>query len=444
MPIQLRRGAYAVNRRDPIIGVVGLGYVGLAYALAFSLQGFKVVGIDVNSEKVEAIRSGSVEGFPGEAIRRVVGRSLYVSASYDNLRDVDVAFIAVNAPTKPDGSQDLSQVVSALKSLANVWRNVNYDYKVVVLKTTVLPGTTRRLAGYAKEALGLPVPDRIGFVHSPEFLRATRALEDVFKPFRVVVGGIDEKSSSYIVNLFRELYRRVGYEPPIYIVTPEEAELIKYASNAFLALKVVYANLMGFVCREIDNCDAWRVMEIVGLDPRIGRSHLMPGMPYGGPCEVKDMLAFSRFVCEKTGIGFIKEIHELNEKTLDEIVNHFEKVFGKLQGKNIAILGIAYTVGSSDVRDSQALALVSRLLEKGARIYIHDVNHKAVENARKELQNINIIEDYKQLNNMDLIVIALGYKEYEQIIQHINNDVLVVDLIGATKNEKAQKFYARI
>jgi UDPglucose 6-dehydrogenase len=444
MPIQLRRGAYAVNRRDPIIGVLGLGYVGLAYALAFSLQGFKVVGIDVNSEKVEAIRSGSVEGFPGEAIGRVVGRSLYVSASYDDLRDVDVAFIAVNAPTKPDGSQDLSQVVSALKSLANVWRNVNYDYKVVVLKTTVLPGTTRRLAGYAKEALGLPVPDRIGFVHSPEFLRATRALEDVFKPFRVVVGGIDEKSSSYIVNLFRELYRRVGHEPPIYIVTPEEAELIKYASNAFLALKVVYANLMGFVCREIDNCNAWRVMEIVGLDPRIGRSHLMPGMPYGGPCEVKDVLAFSRFVCEKTGIDFIKEIHELNEKTLDEIVNHFEKVFGKLQGKNIAILGIAYAVGSSDVRDSQALALVSRLLEKGARIYIHDVNHKAVENARKELQNISIIEDYKQLNNMDLIVITLGYKEYEQIIQHINNDVLIVDLIGATKNEKAHKFYARI
>ena len=180
-----------MNKHDPVVGVVGLGYVGLAYALGFSLHGFRVVGVDIDSKRVEAIKSGDVEGFPREVMERVVDRYLYVSTSYDDLRDVDVVFIAVNTPTKPDGSQDLSQVISALNSLANAWRSINYDYRVVSLKVTVLPGTTRSLARYAKETLGLPVPDRVGFVHNPEFLRATRALDDVLKPFRVVIGGID-------------------------------------------------------------------------------------------------------------------------------------------------------------------------------------------------------------------------------------------------------------
>ena len=443
MHIQWRKGAYAVNRHDSAIGVVGLGYVGLAYALAFSLHGFRVVGVDIDGERVGAIRSGDVEGFPREVevIEKVIDRYLYVSTDYDDLRNVDVVFIAVNTPTKPDGSQDLSQVLSALSNLAKIWKDVDYDYRVVVVKSTVLPGTTRWLARYAKEALGLPVPDRLGFVHNPEFLRATRALDDVLKPFRVVIGGVDEKSSNYVANLFRELYRRVGYEPPIYVVSPEEAELVKYASNTFLALKVVYANLIGLICREIENCDAWKVMEVVGLDPRIGRSHTMPGMPYGGSCLLKDVLAFSRFVAEKTGIDFIKQVHQLNEEVLDKIVNHIENILGGLQGKNIAILGIAYTTGSSDVRDSQALTLARRLLEKGARIYIDDVNRKATENARKMFQNIGIIEDYRQLNTMDLIIITLPYKEYEQIIQHVNNTIPIIDLTGTIKSGKVWRFY---
>jgi UDPglucose 6-dehydrogenase len=227
-------------------------------------------------------------------------------------------------------------------------------------------------------------------------------------------------------------------------VSPEEAELVKYASNVFLALKTVYGNLIGLLCRQIDNCDAWRVMEVTGLDPRIGRSHIMPGMSYGGPCLVKDVLTFSRFVLEKTGIDFVKRIHKLNERVLDEIVNHLKKVLRNLQGKNIAILGIAYTIGTSNVKDSQALALVRKILEKGARVYIHDVNQKAVENAKKELQNISVVEDYKQLNIMDLIIIALGYKEYEQVIQHINSNVPIIDLTGTIKNEKVQRFYTSI
>jgi UDPglucose 6-dehydrogenase len=178
-------------------------------------------------------------------------------------------------------------------------------------------------------------------------------------------------------------------------------------------------------------------MEVVGLDPRIGRSHIVPGMPYGGPCLVKDILAFSRFVLEKKGMDFIKQVHQLNEMVLNKVVNHLERVLGSLQGKTIAILGIAYTTGSSDVRNSQALTLVRKLLEKGAKIYMHDINQRAIENARKELRHVGIIEDYEQLNNMDLIVITLGYKEYEEITQHISDNLLIIDLIGTIKSVEA-------
>jgi len=280
MLIQKRRGAYAVNKREPVIGIVGLGYVGLAYALAFSLHGFRVVGVDISKERIEAIKAGYAEGFPKEAILKSLEGSLELSTSYDSLRDAEVVFIAVNTPTNPNGSQDLSQIISALNGLSEVWRDNLHDFRVIALKSTVLPGTTRGLAKHVLNKLST-ASEHVGFVHCPEFLRADKALEDVLKPFRVVIGGIDERSSSIVAELFKELYRRIGYDAPIFIVSPEEAEMIKYASNVFLALKTVYGNLAGLVCREIENCDALKVMDIVGLDPRIGKSHIMPGMPYG-------------------------------------------------------------------------------------------------------------------------------------------------------------------
>jgi nucleotide sugar dehydrogenase len=199
MLIQGRKGACAVSRRERVIGVVGLGYVGLAYALGFSLHGFRVVGVDIDGERVKSIENGLVNGFSGEALLKVVQNgSLKVSTSYEVLVDADVVFIATNTPTKPDGLQDLSQVVSALESLAGVWRKTHFSYRVIVLKSTVLPGTTRALAEYARRELGIPIPDLVGFAHNPEFLRADKALEDVLRPSRVVVGGIDGRSSSYI------------------------------------------------------------------------------------------------------------------------------------------------------------------------------------------------------------------------------------------------------
>jgi UDPglucose 6-dehydrogenase len=442
MLIQGRKGACAASRRERVIGIVGLGYVGLAYALGFSLHGFRVVGVDIDGERVKSIENGLVNGFSGEALLKVIqSGSLKVSTSYEVLRDADVVFIATNTPTKPDGLQDLSQVVSALESLAGVWRKTHFSYRVIVLKSTVLPGTTRALAEYARHELGLPIPDRVGFAHSPEFLRADRALEDVLKPSRVVVGGVDERSTDYIVDLFREFYRRVGYEPPIYTVSPEEAELVKYASNVFLALKTVYGNLIGLLCRQIDNCDAWRVMSIVGLDPRIGRSHILPGMPYGGPCLIKDVLAFGRFMLEKTGLDFVKHIHDYNELLIEKVVEHLDSELNGLQGRKIAVLGVSYKPNSPDVKDSPAIKLCEKLLSKNAIVYIHGVNRKAVEKAKAILSGVKALETMEKLKEVDAVIVTLGYDEYRLIPPDVYDNALVIDMTGVVTYEKARRFY---
>jgi len=442
MLIQEKGGVYAMSGRELVIGVIGLGYVGLAYTIAFSLHGFRVVGVDVNEKKVEDVRGGLVRGFSRETLLRVIQSGfLRVSTSYDALRDVDIVFVAVNTPTKPNGSQDLSQVLSALKSLAEVWRDMWFDYRVIVLKSTILPGTTRALARYARDELGLPIPNRVGFVHSPEFLRADKALEDVLKPSKVVVGGIDERSFTYVTTFFREFYHRVGYEPPIFTVTPEEAELVKYASNVFLALKTVYGNLIGLLCREIGNCDAWRVMAIVGLDPRIGRSHLMPGMPYGGPCLVKDTLAFGRFMLEKTGLDFVKRIHEYNELIIDKIIKYLDKELGGLQGRRVAVLGVSYKPSSPEVKDSPAIRLCKGLLSRGAIVYVHDVDEEALKNAKIILSEVEVLETMEKLREVDAIVVTLGYEEYKQLPLTIYDKALVIDMTGTILHEKIRRFY---
>jgi len=431
-----------VSRRELVIGVVGLGYVGLAYAMAFSLHGFRVIGVDVSEKIVEDVRRGLVSGFSGEALLKAIqSSSLEVSASYDVLGDADIVLVAVNTPTKPNGSQDLSQVLSALNSLAEVWKRVWFDYRVIVLKSTVLPGTTRALARYARDELKLPIPDRVGFVHSPEFLRADKALEDVLKPSRVVVGGIDERSSTYVATFFREFYRRVGHEPPIFTVTPEEAELVKYASNVFLALKTVYGNLIGLLCQEIENCDAWRVMDIVSLDPRIGKSHITPGMPYGGPCLAKDVLAFGRFMLEKANLDFVKRIHEYNELITGKIIEYLDKELGGLQGKRVAVLGVSYKPSSPEVKDSPAIRLCKELLSRGATVYVHDVNEKAVENAKTVLGKVEAVETVEKLREADVVIVTLGYEEYKQLPSTIYDRALVIDMTGTISHRKTHRFY---
>jgi UDPglucose 6-dehydrogenase len=224
-------------------------------------------------------------------------------------------------------------------------------------------------------------------------------------------------------------------------VSPEEAELVKYASNVFLALKTVYGNLIGLLCRQIDNCDAWRVMSIVGLDPRIGRSHILPGMPYGGPCLVKDVLAFGRFMLEKTGLDFVKHIHDYNELVIEKVIEYLDSELNGLQGRKIAVLGVSYKLNSPDVKDSPAMKLCEKLLSKNAIVYIHDANRKAVEKAKAILSRVEALETMERLKEVDAVIVTLDYDEYRLIPPDVYDNALVIDMTGVITYEKARRFY---
>ena len=400
------------------VGVIGLGFVGLSLATALASKGFSVVGVDVDSEKVEIIRRGEApfyeEGLE-ELLRDVIGETLVVSTDYQLLRDVNVVFIAVGTPSKPNGEQDQSYVIEAVKGLARVWRN-SPGYKVMVVKSTIVPGTTRRLAKILVEESGKMIPEEIGVVANPEFLRESNALYDVFYPSRVVIGGIDGRSTNVVVNLWREFYRRVGINPPIITVSLEEAELVKYASNAFLAMRISFANTIANICENTLGCDVIRVLDAVGLDPRIGRKYLRPGLGYGGSCLPKDIKALIRY-SKDTGYEpiLLEAVDRVNELQPYKAIEYLFKEYEDLQNKIVGILGLAFKPGTNDIRESVALKIAKKLIELGARVKVHDP--MAMENARKVLKDAVTYchEPLEVIKGADAVIVATEWEIYKKL-----------------------------
>ena len=401
------------------VGVIGLGFVGLSLAVALASRGFKVVGIDVDSGKIELIRHGRAPFYEKgleELLRSTIGKHLIVSTDYELLRDVDIVFITVGTPSKPSGEQDQSQIVEAVKELASAWRDSN-GYKVMVVKSTVIPGTTRRLAKILADEAKKKVPEEIGVAANPEFLREGNALYDTFYPSRVVIGGIDDRSSEAVAGLWRKFYRRIGVEPPILVMSLEEAELVKYASNAFLAMRISFANTIANICENTPNCDVVKVLEGVGLDPRIGKEYLRPGLGYGGSCLPKDVKALINY---SRSIGYnpvlLEAIDKVNEMQPYRAVEYLlREYYSDLQGKVISILGLAFKPGTDDVRESVALKIAKKLVELGAKVKVHDPI--AIENARKILgDTVMYCQDtLEAIKNSDAVIITTEWNVYKEL-----------------------------
>jgi len=415
------------------VGVVGLGFVGLSLAVALASKNFDVVGVDVDPGKVDSIKHGKAPFYEKgleELLGSVVGKSLHVSSDYQLLRDADIVFIAVGTPPKPSGEQDQSQIVEAVKRLANVWRESS-GYRVMVVKSTVIPGTTRRLAEILASETGKSVPGEIGVAANPEFLREGSALYDTFYPSRVVVGGIDVNSSRVIADLWREFYKRVGFEPPILIMGLEEAELVKYASNAFLAMRISFANTIANICENTAGCDVLRVLEAVGLDPRIGREYLKPGLGYGGSCLPKDVKALIQY-SRSTGYEpiLLEAVDRVNELQPYKAVEYLVREYGDLRGRVVSILGLAFKPGTDDIRESVALKIARRLVELGAKVKVHDP--MALENARRVLGDTVVYcsNPLEAIEGSDAVIIATEWDTYKELKSehfknHMRNPLLI-------------------
>jgi UDPglucose 6-dehydrogenase len=391
------------------IAVVGSGHVGLITALTMSSLGHAVVATDTDVEKIEGLTRG-VAPFHENGLSELLeqhlanGRVRFTAEAAEALRDADAVFICVGTPPEADGSANIAAVETTAIDVARHAR----PGTVIVEKSTVPAGTAERL----KRALDLDRPDG-GFevVSNPEFLREGTAIQDSLRPERILVGSDSERG----FEVMRQVYRPLIDDGVRVIETDiHTAELAKHACNAFLSLKISFANGLARVS-ELAGADVVRVAEIMGADSRIGRPFLDAGIGYGGYCFPKDLAAFERF-CASIGYDFplLKDVAALNEQAAEAGVAKVGVALRGVEGKRIALLGLSYKAGTDDVRFSPSLEVARRLLSLEAQVIGHDPMANA--GAKSELPGLAVVDDvYEAIRGADCLLLATAWDEYRRL-----------------------------
>jgi UDPglucose 6-dehydrogenase len=369
------------------VSIFGLGYVGLTFGVCLASRGFEVIGVDVESSKVEAVNRGEAPFYePGlsELLRDALERGLF-RATIDAREAVlasDITFICVGTPSLPDGSVDLKYVESAARAVGRALRGKE-GWHLVAIRSTVPPGTCGGLVKKTlEEESGKRAGEGFGLCANPEFTKEGSAVNDTFNPDRIVIGELDERSGSTLESLYREFHG--GNPPPIVRTSLVNAELIKYASNAFLAMKVSFINEIANIAQRIPGADIEVVARGIGFDKRIGPLFLRAGLGFGGSCFPKDLRALIRF---SESVNYepkiLKAVLEVNERQPYKAIELAKALTGSLEGKRVAVLGLAFKPNTDDIREAVALKVVRVLLSEGARATVYDP--KAMPNARKVL-----------------------------------------------------------
>ncbi len=358
---------------DLRIGVVGLGHVGLVSAVGFAEIGWNVVGTDKDARKLARIRDAQAPFYePGlpELLKkhRENGRFEVVDTLQALVERTDVIFICVGTPSRPDGSADLSQVEGVVRELS---QHVT-GYKLLVEKSTVPVETARWIRRTVRRYA--PRGTTIQVASNPEFLREGTAIQDFLQPDRIVIGVDDEKARDLLLRIYEPI------DAPKLVVDIETAEIIKHASNAFLAMKISFINMVADLC-ERTGADITQVAEGMGLDPRIGRAFLGAGLGYGGSCFPKDVKAFY-WIGQNYGLDFtlLQAVHEINERRVSVFMDHLHDALWVLRDKVLAVWGLSFKPGTDDLREAPSLRVIRRLLDEGAHLRLYDP--QAMENMK--------------------------------------------------------------
>jgi UDPglucose 6-dehydrogenase len=333
------------------------------------------------------------------------GRLRFSSNLQEGVISSLVIFIAVGTPPKEDGAADLSAVESVARLIAESMSG----YKVVVVKSTVPVGTSRWLKELIQTHQDRSIPFDI--VSNPEFLREGSAVQDFMRPDRVAIGADSEQAVAIMKDIYSALYLN---ETPFVITSPETAEMIKYATNAFLATKITFINEIANLCERV-GADVHHVARAMGLDGRIGRKFLHPGPGYGGSCFPKDTRALSRLAQEK-GYTFkiLNSVIEVNEEQKLRMADKIEEKAGGLEGKTIGVLGLAFKPNTNDIRESSAIVIIQTLLRKGAKVKAYDP--AAMEEARVLLPEIDFGKDaYDVAEGCDALVLATEWNQFRKL-----------------------------
>lgn len=373
------------------VGIIGLGYVGLSTAVCFASKGIKTIGLDIDAEKLSLIGRGKApfaeEGLTALLSRSIRRKTLILTEDYGAAAEgSDILFITVGTPSLEDGSLDTSWVESASKSLGKAVSRAN-RYKLVVVKSTVTPGTTESIVKPLIERESGKKLGEFGLAANPEFLREGSAVRDTFAPDRIVIGAADTKSKETLLSFYGQFYgKRL---PRTVITTPANGELIKYASNAFLATKISFVNEIANLCNKIPGADVKVVAEGMGLDKRIAPCFLNAGLGWGGSCFGKDIRALLSFTkAAGAELPISNAALETNVKQPLVAVELAHTLIGNLKGKRVALLGLSFKPGTDDMRDAVSIPIVERLLKEGAHVISYDpaamANAKALLGERVE------------------------------------------------------------
>jgi len=393
-----------------LIGVVGLGYLGLTHSISMAMLGHKVFGYESDSAKARAISSGEVpfhEPSLEEQLAELRRSGLFsVAENLSEGPECDVHFICVGTPqTGSRKSADTSFVFSAGERLAKVIR----PETVVVGKSTVPVGTASTLRDRMSEVAGFPVH----LAWNPEFLREGTALEDSLAPDRIVIGSWDDFSTEKIKEVYKPILDK---GVPLVEVNVETAELVKVASNAFLATKVSFVNAMAEIA-EVSGADAVELAKAIGYDERIGNKFLRSGIGFGGGCLPKDIRGFVA-KAEELGVGeavnFLKDVDAINQRRRARVVKLAEQELGELKDKKILMLGLSFKPDSDDMRDSPALDVALRLAQAGATVTVHDpVSLIALGERHPELAREPDLRAAAQ--GQELVILGTEWSEYQAI-----------------------------
>ncbi|OUU01348.1 MAG: UDP-glucose 6-dehydrogenase [Bacteroidetes bacterium MED-G17] len=405
------------------IAVVGSGYVGLVSGTCFAESGNTVYCVDIDEKKVDALKNGQITIYePGLEVlfkRNLKQNRLRFTTSLEEvINEVEIVFLALPTPPGEDGSADLKYVLGVADQLGRIMK----DYKVIVDKSTVPVGTADKV----KVAIAKNYKGDFDVVSNPEFLREGVAVDDFMKPDRVVIGCSSQRAEDTMRRLYAPFVRQGN---PIIFMDEKSAELTKYAANSFLAMKISFMNEIARVCEKFD-ADVDKVRLGIGTDSRIGKRFIFPGIGYGGSCFPKDVQALVRS-SDQVDYDFkiLKAVEEVNHDQKTILMPKIKNFFGNMNGKKIAIWGLAFKPNTDDIREAPARYMIRALLDEGATISAYDP--EAMDNIRDVIgDKIHYAKDmYAALQNADALLIvtewaAFRNPNFDKMVEAMNQRVI--------------------
>lgn len=412
------------------ICVVGAGYAGLVTAACFAEFGLRVTCVDKDQRKIESLKQGKVPFFePGleEMVQRNMaqGRLFFSTDLAHGVRNSLVIFICVGTPSKEDGSVDLSAVDEVAAQIGEALDG----YKLVVTKSTVPVGTTRRVEAIIREKS----KGRYHFdvANNPEFLREGSAVEDFMRPNRVIIGAESDQARAILRDLYSPLYL---IEAPFVITNIQTSEMIKYASNAFLATKISFINEMALLCERL-GADVYQVARAMGLDQRIGPKFLHPGPGFGGSCFPKDTRALAHFAREAgVELEIVEAVIRVNKRQREWAVKRIEEALGGIPDKTVALLGLTFKPNTDDIREAPAIFIAQEILARGGKLRAYDP--VGMENASHVLNgNVTFCSDaYDAATGSDALVIATEWNQFRNLDMDRMRELLARPILVDLKN----------